>query len=169
MNKKFEIMWEGIRKKLGQKNKKTSPSAFLGSRRKGLFPKCKAHSSRGSQYFPRVSGFTTRERAPSPSDFFGSRGTNFLILSPNSAVCLGRHGTLFFPESGSSPSVALGEGEFFWVLFVPECQVGYGSRGCLSSVAEPPKCLGPQTPIIVLRTSDGDAGDPPTLEVRWVS
>ena len=33
-------------------------------------------------------------------------------------------------------------------------------------VAEPPKCLGPPTPVIVLRTSDGDAGDPPTLEVR---
>ena len=34
------------------------------------------------------------------------------------------------------------------------------------SVAEPPKCLGPSTPVIVPRTSDGDAGDPPTLEVR---
>jgi len=33
-------------------------------------------------------------------------------------------------------------------------------------VAEPPKCLGPPTPVIVPRTSDGDAGDPPTLEVR---
>ena len=33
-------------------------------------------------------------------------------------------------------------------------------------VAEPPKCLGPPTPVIVLRTSDGDAGGPPTLEVR---
>ena len=33
-------------------------------------------------------------------------------------------------------------------------------------VAEPPKCLGPPTPVIVLRTSDGDAGSPPTLEVR---
>ena len=33
-------------------------------------------------------------------------------------------------------------------------------------VAESPKCLGPPTPVIVLRTSDGDAGDPPTLEVR---
>ena len=33
-------------------------------------------------------------------------------------------------------------------------------------VAEPPKCLGPPTPVIVLRTSDGDAGDPPTLEIR---
>ena len=33
-------------------------------------------------------------------------------------------------------------------------------------VAEPPKCLGPPTPVVVLRTSDGDAGDPPTLEVR---
>jgi len=34
------------------------------------------------------------------------------------------------------------------------------------SVAEPPKCLGPPTSAIVLRTSDGDAGSPPTLEVR---
>ena len=34
-------------------------------------------------------------------------------------------------------------------------------------VAEPPKCLGPPTPVIVLRTSDGDVGDHPTLEVRW--
>ena len=33
-------------------------------------------------------------------------------------------------------------------------------------VAEHPKCLGPPTPVIVLWTSDGDAGDPPTLEVR---
>jgi len=33
-------------------------------------------------------------------------------------------------------------------------------------VAEPPKCLGPPTPVIVLRTSDGDAEHPPTLEVR---
>ena len=33
-------------------------------------------------------------------------------------------------------------------------------------VAEPPKCLGPPAPAIVLRTSDGDAGSPPTLEVR---
>ena len=36
----------------------------------------------------------------------------------------------------------------------------------IPAVAEPPKCLGPPTPVIVLRTSDGDAGDPPTLEVR---
>jgi len=36
----------------------------------------------------------------------------------------------------------------------------------MEAVAEPPKCLGPPTPVIVLRTSDGDAGDPPTLEVR---
>ena len=36
-------------------------------------------------------------------------------------------------------------------------------------VAEPPKRLGPPTPVIVLRTSDGDVGDPPTLEVRWAS
>ena len=34
-------------------------------------------------------------------------------------------------------------------------------------VAEPPKCLGPPAPAIVLRTSDGDAGSPLTLEVRW--
>jgi len=34
------------------------------------------------------------------------------------------------------------------------------------SVAEPPKCLGPPTPVIVPMTSDGDVGDPPTLEVR---
>ena len=34
------------------------------------------------------------------------------------------------------------------------------------TVAEPPKCLGPPTPVIVPKTSDGDAGDPPTLEVR---
>jgi len=34
------------------------------------------------------------------------------------------------------------------------------------AVAEPLKCLGPPTPVIVLRTSDGDAGGPPTLEVR---
>jgi len=37
------------------------------------------------------------------------------------------------------------------------------------SVAEPPKCLGPPTPVIVLRTPDGGVGDPPTLEVRWTS
>jgi len=37
----------------------------------------------------------------------------------------------------------------------------------IPAVAEPPKCLGPPTPVIVLRTSDGDAGDPPTLEARW--
>jgi len=33
-------------------------------------------------------------------------------------------------------------------------------------VAEPPKCLGPPAPVIVPKTSDGDAGDPSTLEVR---
>ena len=38
--------------------------------------------------------------------------------------------------------------------------------GLCPSVAEPPKCLGPPTHVIVPRTSDGDAGDPPTLEVR---
>ena len=37
---------------------------------------------------------------------------------------------------------------------------------CYFHVAEPPKCLGPPTPVIVLRTSDTDAEDPPTLEVR---
>ena len=37
------------------------------------------------------------------------------------------------------------------------------------NVAEPPKCLGPPTPVIVPRTSDSDAGDPPALEVRWAS
>jgi len=36
-------------------------------------------------------------------------------------------------------------------------------------VAEPPKCLGPPTHVIVLRISDSDAEDPPTLEVRWAS
>ena len=36
----------------------------------------------------------------------------------------------------------------------------------LPCVAEPSKCLGPPAPAIVLRTSDGDAGSPPTLEVR---
>ena len=35
-----------------------------------------------------------------------------------------------------------------------------------TSCGRTPKCLGPPTPVIVLRTSDGDAGDPPTLEVR---
>ena len=34
------------------------------------------------------------------------------------------------------------------------------------AVAEPPKCLDPPTPVIVPKTSDGDAEDPPTLEVR---
>jgi hypothetical protein len=94
---------------------------------------CQDRSTRGSQFFPRVSGFSTRERAPSPSVFFSTWGRIFFILSPNGAVCLGRYGTLFFSESGSSPSVALGEDEFFRVLFFPECQVGYGSRGNLSS------------------------------------
>jgi len=37
---------------------------------------------------------------------------------------------------------------------------------CDVGVAEPPKCLGPPTPVIVLRTPDSDAEDPPTLEVR---
>ena len=32
-------------------------------------------------------------------------------------------------------------------------------------VAEPPKCLGPPAPVIVPKTSGGDVGDPPTLEV----
>jgi len=35
-----------------------------------------------------------------------------------------------------------------------------------NTVAEPPKCLGPPSPVIVLRTSDGDVGDPYTLEAR---
>ena len=35
-----------------------------------------------------------------------------------------------------------------------------------TAVAEPPKCLGPPAPVIIGKTSDGDAGDPPTLEVR---
>ena len=38
-----------------------------------------------------------------------------------------------------------------------------------TAVAEPPKCLGPSTLVIVPGTSDGNAGDPPTLEVRWAS
>ena len=37
---------------------------------------------------------------------------------------------------------------------------------CYVAVAEPPKCLGPTTPVIVPRTCDSDVGDPPTLEVR---
>ena len=36
-------------------------------------------------------------------------------------------------------------------------------------MAEPPKCLGPPAPVIVPKTSDGDAGDPSTLEVWWAS
>jgi len=42
---------------------------------------------------------------------------------------------------------------------------GSPSRRVSSIVAEPPKYLGPPAPVIVLRTSDGDAEDPPTLEV----
>jgi hypothetical protein len=33
-------------------------------------------------------------------------------------------------------------------------------------VAEPPKYLGPLTPVIVPKTSDGDARDASTLEAR---
>ena len=49
MNKKFEIMWEGIRKKLGKKTKKNLPrvplSAFLSSttlEEANIFPECHA-------------------------------------------------------------------------------------------------------------------------------
>ena len=34
------------------------------------------------------------------------------------------------------------------------------------TVVEPPKCLDPPTPVIVIRTSNGDAGVPSTLEAR---
>ena len=50
---------------------------------------------------------------------------------------------------------------------------GYNSHlsnhALIPAVAEPPKCLGPPAPVIVLKTSDGNAGDPPTLEERWAS
>ena len=122
-------------KKTGQKNKKnkkTSPSAFLGSRGRASSPSARTAALGEASIFPECQNSALgKERLPRV--FFWHSGKNFFILNPNGAVCLGRHGTLFFPESGSSPSVALGEEDFFRVSFFPECQVGYGTRGSLSS------------------------------------
>ena len=135
MNKKFEIMWEGIRKKTGAKKQKKQKNflewlSWLSG--KGLFPECQHRSTRGSQYFPRVSGFSTRERAPSPSVFF-ALGEEFFYFKPQRRRLFGTSRNTFLPRERLFPGVALGEDEFFWVLFFPECQVGYGSRGSLSS------------------------------------
>jgi len=50
--------------------------------------------------------------------------------------------------------------------FFKDTTVILATNALIPAVAEPPKCLGPPTPVIVLRTFDGDAGDPPTQEVR---
>jgi len=43
---------------------------------------------------------------------------------------------------------------------------GWSTKGKFACVAEPPKLLGPPTPVIVPKSSHGDAGDPSTLEAR---
>ena len=121
------------KKKFGakkQKTKKNFPECIPWLSRKGLFPECKTHSTRGSHHFPRVPSFCTLKGR----EFFMDLEEEFFsISSSNGAVCLGRQETLFFPDRLSSPSVALGEEHFFRVSFFPECQVGYGTRGSLSS------------------------------------
>jgi hypothetical protein len=129
-------MWEGKRKKYGQKNKKqkkTSSSVFLGSRGMASSPSAKHTALGEATGFPECRSLALGEEAL-PREFFMALGEEFFFISSsNCAVCLGRQGTLFFPECLSSPSVALGEEHFFRVSFFPECQVGYGTRGSLSS------------------------------------
>ena len=57
-------------------------------------------------------------------------------------------------------------GKFSYEKLTHITSILHGAYGLSFVVAEPPKRLGPTTPVIVLRTSDGDAGDPSTLEVR---
>ena len=50
--------------------------------------------------------------------------------------------------------------------FSKDTAVILATNALIPAVAEPPKCLGPPAPVIVPKKSDGDAGDPPTIEVR---
>jgi len=85
-----------------KKNKKTSSSDFLDSRGRASSPSVSTAALGEASIFPECQDSALgKERLPRV--FFLHSGKNFFILSPNGAVCLGRHGTLFFPESGSSP------------------------------------------------------------------
>jgi len=101
LNKKFEIIWEGKRKKFGQKKqktKKTSPSFFLGSRGRASSPSAKLTALGEATSFPECRSLALGEEAL-PREFFMALGEEFFFISSsNGAVCLGRQGTLFFPE-----------------------------------------------------------------------
>jgi len=81
----------------------------------------------------------------------GNALTNYLLAC---WVCLFRRELLHNLLQAETASNLSWESRNYWMAHF------------LRGVAEPPKCLGPPTPIIVLRTSDGDVGDPSTLEAR---
>ena len=129
-------------KKLGQKtkkNKKLLRVPFLALR-EGPLPRVPGPQHSGKPVFSPSVRIQHSGKSAFPECFFGSRGTIFLILSPNGAVCLGRHGTFSSPRAAlprvlrsgkvnfsecySSPSVslvtALGEVSLPRVQFFPE-------------------------------------------------
>jgi hypothetical protein len=57
-------MFEGLTKKLGQKNKKKIFPRVPGTRHSGKssFPECQGQGTRGRGHLPRVLGLGTRER-----------------------------------------------------------------------------------------------------------
>jgi len=75
-------MWEGIRKKLGQKNKKnkkTSPSAFLGSRGRASSPSARTAALGEASFFPECQDLALgKERLPRV--FFLALGEEFFLF-----------------------------------------------------------------------------------------
>ena len=118
-------MWEGLTKKWGKK-KKSSPSAFPGTRQRGPLPSAMTRHSGKPASLP-----SARVRHSAKQFFFSFNGVGGLD----------RQVTFFFAECRSSPSVALGKRAFAecrslpsarhsaalskaslpWVIFFPEC------------------------------------------------
>jgi hypothetical protein len=135
-------MFEGLTKKLGQKNKK----------KQKYFPECQWQGTRGRGRLPRVLGLGTRGRGFS---FFFKR---LRLVPPSNAPFLFR--------VPSSLRVALGEDGLPWVLVFPECHAVLGTRGRPSSprailprVQHSGKIAFPECPIFGSRGSSRHSGN----------
>jgi len=135
-------MWEGIRKKLGQKNKKnkkTSPSAFLGSRGRAsspsartaalgeasIFPECQ-DSALGKELFPRV--------------FFWHSGNNFFYFKLQRRRLVGTSWNTFLPRERLFPECCARGRWIFPSVILPRVSGWLGLSGkslfpeCISSL-----------------------------------
>ena len=148
-----------MRQKKTKKNKKSSPSAFPGTRGRDPFPSArtghlgKAASSPSALFWHSGKGLF-------PECQGRHSGKIFFKKSFNGVDGVNRQVTCFFVECRSSPSVALGKEGLYRVLLCTECQDLFGTRKSLSSlsviiprVQHSGKILFPECPIFNTRRS----------------